>query len=179
MQYPKGYEWLASKTPLPRVVSEALVLHGTLEAPGAADNPVILAWAREVGKDVAAVYGHDSIPWCGLFVAVCCKRAGKPVIAGPLWAASWAKWGQPSLAPSLGDVLVFRRDGGGHVGFYVAEDATAYHVLGGNQGDRVCITRILKTRLSAARRPVWQLSQPGSVKPYRVAASGALSTNEV
>jgi len=39
------------------------------------------------------------------------------------------------------------------VGFYVGEDATHLHVLGGNQGDAVSITRIPKDRLSEMRWP--------------------------
>ncbi|MBY8826130.1 TIGR02594 family protein [Sphingomonas colocasiae] len=177
MPIPKKYAWLGSIGTLPKVISEGLALYGTLEAPGAANNPVILGWAREVGKDVAAAYGADSIPWCGLFAAVVVKRAGKPVIAGPLWARNWAKFGAPSPKASLGDVLVFVRDGGGHVGFYIAEDDQAYHVLGGNQSDAVTITRILKSRCIAVRRPP-MTTPPASMKPYRVAATGGLSTNE-
>lgn len=179
MIYPKGYEWLADQAPLPRVIQEALPLIGTLETPGAADNPVILAWAGEVGKDIAAVYGDDRIPWCGLFAAVVCKRAGKPVIAGPLWARNWAKFGSPSDRASLGDVLVFSRPGGGgHVGFYLAEDASAYHVIGGNQADAVSVARIAKSRCIAVRRPPFKIGQPASVRPFHVRASGGLSRNE-
>lgn len=39
---------------------------------------------------------------------------------------------------------------GGDVALYVGEDAGAYHCLGGNQSDKVCITRIAKSRLSCA-----------------------------
>ncbi len=178
MNYPHGYEWLGTVGVLPRMIQEALPLIGTLEAPGAADNPVILGWAKEIGKDIAAAYGHDSIPWCGLFEAVVCHRAGKPVIAGPLWAANWAKFGTKADKASLGDVLVFVRPGGGHVGFYVAEDTTAYHVLAGNQHDSVNISRIAKDRCTAVRRPPFNTAMPASAKPYHVAASGALSHNE-
>ena len=143
------------------------------------DNPTILAWAKEVSKDVAAAYGHDSVPWCGLFVAVVCKRAGKPVVAGPLWAKNWAKFGDKADRASLGDVLVFTRPGGGgHVGFYVAEDASAYHVIGGNQGDAVNIRPLAKARCIAIRRPPFTIGQPASVRPYIAARSGALSENE-
>lgn len=179
MTIPKGYEWLANIGALPRMVQEALALNGTLETPGAADNPVIIGWAREVGKDIAAVYGDDSIPWCGLFVAVVAKRASKAVIAGPLWARNWAKFGTAQKVAGLGDVLVFERaGGGGHVGIYIAEDESAYHVLGGNQADKVCVTRIAKSRCIAVRRPPFSTAMPASVKPYRVAAGGALSVNE-
>lgn len=179
MTYPDGYEWLGKIGPLPRVIAEALALYGTREVAGAANNPAILKWAAEVGKDVAAAYGADSVPWCGLFAAVVCKRAGKPVIAGPLWARNWAKFGNKAAVPSLGDVLVFERaGGGGHVGFYVAEDESAFHVLGGNQSDAVTIARIAKSRCVAVRRPPFAVAMPASATPYHVAASGALSGNE-
>lgn len=179
MTYPKGYAWLGSVGPLPTLIREALALHGTREGPGSVNNGTILAWAREIGKDVAAVYGADSIPWCGLLVAVCVHRTGRPVISGPLWARNWMKFGQPAGRPSLGDILVFRRPGGGgHVGFYIAEDASAFHVLGGNQSDAVTIARLAKSRLLAARRPYWKIAQPASVRPYRAVGGAALSDNE-
>lgn len=178
MTYPKGYDWLGTIGTLPRIIQEALALHGTLEAPGKANNPAIIKWAAEVGKDLAAAYGADSVPWCGLFAAVVCKRAGKPVIAGPLWARNWAKFGEKSDDAGLGDVLVFSRPGGGgHVGFYIAEDVSAYHVLGGNQSDRVSIARLAKSRCIAVRRPPYN-NKPKSVRPYHIAANGKLSENE-
>ncbi len=66
------------------------------------------------------------------------------------------KFGAP-VSPTLGAILVFwrgKRTGWlGHVGFYTGEDTSAYHVLGGNQGDKVSITRIAKERLLEARWP--------------------------
>jgi uncharacterized protein (TIGR02594 family) len=123
------------------------------------------------------VYEADSIPWCGLFMAVVAKRAGKEVPAHPLWALSWSAFGTKPGAPALGDVLLFTRSGGGHVGLYVGEDGSAFHVLGGNQSDRVCITRVAKARLYAARRPLYRV-QPANVRPIHLASSGALSLNE-
>ena len=52
----------------------------------------------------------------------------------------------------------------------------AYHVLGGNQSDRVGFTRIDKTRLHAVRRSY--LTMPASAQPHILARAGALSTNE-
>ena len=75
-------------------------------------------------------------------------------------------------------MLVFSRaKGGGHVGLYVGQDETAFHVLGGNQSDAVSITRIARTRCIAIRRPIYQV-QPASVAPVHLAASGVISTNE-
>jgi uncharacterized protein (TIGR02594 family) len=173
---PSRYAWLA-REPGPKMIVEALKLFGTMEKPGSANNPTIVAWAREVGGEVADVYKADSIPWCGLFMAVVAKRAGKEPPKHPLWALSWSAFGAKTDMPALGDVLVFTRSGGGHVGLYVGEDASAYHVLGGNQSDSVCITRIAKARLYAARRPLYRV-EPANVRPIRLEATGALSLNE-
>ena len=173
---PERYAWLA-REPGPKMIVEALKLFGALEAAGSANNPTIVAWAKEVGGEVADVYKADSIPWCGLFVAVVAKRAGKELPQHPLWALSWSAFGAKTPAPALGDVLVFARNGGGHVGLYIGEDAGAFHVLGGNQSDRVSITRVAKSRLYAARRPLYRV-QPANVRPIHLEASGALSLNE-
>lgn len=154
---------------------EALKLYGTLEQPGVRDNPTILAWAAELG--LVKTYSHDSIPWCGLFMGVVAKRADKPVPDSPLWALAWADFGHHVDHAGLGDVLTFKRNGGGHVSMYVGEDTTAYHCLGGNQSDKVCITRIDKTRLYQARRPDYA-TQPQNVRRVFLVASGGLSKNE-
>lgn len=78
------------------------------------------------------------MPWCGLFMAVCAKRAGHPFGQKALSAKEWANWGQHAVTPMLGDILIFTRKGGGHVGLYAGEDDEAYHVLGGNPGTQGC-----------------------------------------
>ena len=167
----------------PNTIKEAVKLLGTREKPGSSNNATILSWASELEKAMGKPhlgYTADSIPWCGLFVGVVCKRAGwvEQIPATPLWARSWAKFGQKADKPSLGDVMVFSRSSGGHVAFYVAEDDSAYHVIGGNQSDAVTTTRVLKSRLIAARRPIWKIAQPASVRPIKVNKGGALSKNE-
>jgi uncharacterized protein (TIGR02594 family) len=173
---PSRYGWL-TREPGPKMIVEALKLYGTLETPGSANNPTILAWAKEVGGEVADTYKADSVPWCGLFIAVVAKRAGKEIPKHPLWALSWSAFGAKVPDAALGDVLVFVRNGGGHVGLYVGEDSSAFHVLGGNQSDRVCITRVATGRLYAARRPLYRI-QPANVRPVHLEATGALSLNE-
>jgi uncharacterized protein (TIGR02594 family) len=127
---------------------------------------------------LAKSYNDDGIPWCGLFMAVVAKRAGKPVLEGPLWARNWVAFGNAADEAQLGDVLVFRRDqGSGHVGLYVGEDYGAYHVLGGNQSDGVTITRIARDRCIAIRRPAYRKA-PATATPVQLAANGPLSTNE-
>lgn len=182
---PNEYQWVNQVANKPRMISEALELYGVTETPGVADNPIIVAWAREVGGDVSATYLHDSTPWCGLFMAVVALRADKVPPVNPLWALNWKSFGQSAGRPCFGDVLVFTRSGGGHVGLYVAEDngntqgrAPAYHVLGGNTANSVSIRPILKSRLYAARRPIWKTAAPDSVRPVFVSAAGDLSTDE-
>lgn len=152
--------------------------HGTLELPGEANNPVIIEWAKEVGGWIGSWYQQDSVPWCGLFMAMVAKRAKFPFTQKALSALEWLRWGRPVDQAMLGDVLVFKRTGGGHVGLYVGEDDDAYHVLGGNQSDSVCITRIDKTRCVGIRRCIWKVAQPENVRPVMLAASGVLSENE-
>lgn len=193
---PAKYAFLSSVGLLPRTVTYALALLGTNEVPGKGSNPVIESWRDELNKAGCSVVGFsdDSVPWCGLFAAIVVLRAGKTPVSSPLWARNWAKFGtpvaenvgtdkapklafKPGLKASLGDVLVFVRDGGGHVTFYIAEDDTYYHCLGGNQSDSVTITRIAKARCIAVRRPP-MTTPPASLRPYKVAANGNISTNE-
>lgn len=178
---PPQYAYLGSE-PGPNILKEALLWHGTLELPGDANNPVIIEWAKEVGGWIGSWYQQDSVPWCGLFMAMAAKRAGFGFTQKALSALEWAKWGTPvkvpDAGPMLGDVLVFKREGGGHVGLYVGEDKDHYHVLGGNQSDSVCITRIAKNRLYAARRCDWKVAQPANVRRVHLSASGPVSQNE-
>lgn len=169
------YSWL-SKEKSPRLLVEAYKLIGIKEVPGQADNIEILQWAETLGLE--KTYRKDDIPWCGLFVAYACHKAGLDVVDNPLWARNWAKFGTKETKAMLGDILVFVRDGGGHVGVYIGEDATAYHVLGGNQSDMVCITRIRKERCIAIRRTPWKVAQPDNVRVVHLEATGTISTNE-
>jgi uncharacterized protein (TIGR02594 family) len=180
MAYPQGYEWLGTLGALPRTIIEALPLIGVQEVVGKGSNRSIMAWRDDLNQAGHTISGYsdDDIPWCGLFAAFVTFKAGKNPVEGPLWARNWATFGTKADKASLGDVLVFSRPGGGgHVGFYIAEDAAAFHVIGGNQGNRVSITRIAKTRCLAVRRPVYN-QQPASVRPYVVKATGGLSGNE-
>ena len=160
----------------PKVIAEAVRYLGINEIKGKLNNPTIMSWAKDVGVD--KIYTSDEIAWCGLFVAKVIKKSGFEIVKDPLWALNWSKFGTKQSVAMLGDVLVFKRDGGGHVGFYIAEDKNYFHVLGGNQSNSVSITRIAKNRCVAIRRCNWKVSQPKEVKQYFVEASGKISTNE-
>jgi len=147
---------------------------GTRETPGAGNTPKILEWARKVGaKALGIPYTADATPWCGLFAAAVVAQCGLRPPAIAIRAKQWAFWGEPAK-PCVGAVLVFERPGGGHVGFYEAEDETAYHVLGGNQSDSVSVTRIAKSRCVAVRWP----HGFAKTEPRIVKGAGALSRNE-
>ncbi|MBV9989383.1 MAG: hypothetical protein JO301_17015 [Chitinophagaceae bacterium] len=182
MELPAQYKWLLSLPVLPKMVAEGLKLLAcdTQEVKGEEDNPVIMGLAKEAG--VADIYTHDEMAWCALAHTVIALRAGKEVPFQDfdrLRAKSFENFGQYVTTPKLGDTLVFARTGGSHVGIYIGEDETAYHVMGGNQSDRYCITRILKGRLTVARRPVYKSGQPETVKTYQLTPNGmSLSKNE-
>jgi uncharacterized protein (TIGR02594 family) len=116
-----------------------------------ADNAELRAFLKSGGGTVG---DPAKVPWCGDFVESCIAVAlpREPLPANPYAAINWIKWGQ-SCKPQYGAVLVFWRGTPngwqGHIGFYAGEDATHFHVLGGNQSNAVTISRIAKSRLRA------------------------------
>ena len=120
-----------------------------------------------------------TVPWCGLFVEHCLRTAlpgtGTPFL--PARARPWRRWGEP-CRPQLGAVMLFWHYHPalpfGHAAFYWAEDRDAYHVLGGNQGHRVCVQRYPKSRLVTARWPegvprpgLTRLAPPDAARPFK------------
>ncbi len=184
MTLPDPYADLAAE-PAPRLLIEGLKTLGIVEVPGTQSNAQILGWWRLLAEAGLTrpygdgFYSEDSIPWCGLWMALTAHCAGKPVPRLFLSAKAWADWGRSvDGSPKLGDVLVFTRKGGGHVGLYVGEDRDAYHVLGGNQSDAVTIARLGKSRMFAARNS-FAIAQPSNCRRIWRAKEGIpLSTNE-
>ena len=170
-----SYTWLKEEKS-PKILVEAIKHIGTKEIVGKQHNKKILAWAEAIG--LKSVYTNDEIPWCGLFIAYCCHAQGLDVVKHPLWALNWNKFGNVAQVPMLGDVLTFTRNGGGHVGIYIGEDTTCYHVLGGNQNNQVNVMRIEKSRLSQARRTAWKIAQPSNVRVVKLQTKGEISQNE-
>lgn len=151
-------------------------LVGTKERPGTANNPTILEWANAIGGWVANYYTKDEIPWCGLFVAHVLEENNLSLPKNPLSALDYLKWGQKMSKPTPGAIMVFTRNGGGHVGFYVSEDSENYHILGGNQSDMVNVTKIAKNRLAGIRWP--KESTLPTTGPVIGTLAGAVSQNE-
>ncbi|NTA10727.1 TIGR02594 family protein [Agrobacterium tumefaciens] len=169
----------APKQPVEPVwMREARRYMGLKEIAGPKSNPVIIGWAKKLGGWIAGYYTDDDIPWCGLAVAnwISTPLPGEFLPSNPLGALNWSTFGR-DVPVCVGAILVFRRPGGGHVGFYVGEDRTHYYVLGGNQNNSVSITRIEKSRLVASRWP--KTGEPPVPGRVQLSATGApISRNE-
>jgi uncharacterized protein (TIGR02594 family) len=156
----------------PAWLEEAYKHEGLKEVPGPRHNPRIQSWLRRL----KAWWTDDETPWCGTFVAHCLEAAGQPIITNWFRARDWASYGANLRAAHVapGALLVFSRAGGGHVGFYVGEDALHYYVLGGNQKNQVRIDPLAKARCIAIR---WPRGVPVTGGPVRM-SGGKVSTNE-
>jgi uncharacterized protein (TIGR02594 family) len=192
MPIPAQYAYLRKDPLAPKMVQAALDLYGTHELAGGQNSATIIKWADEVAAATSSkyadwagdFYNSDSIPWCGLFVAVCAVRsAGGRADRLPehkyLSALEWKNWGVPVAVRDavVGDVVIFQRQGGGHVAIIVGEDATHFHILGGNQSDQVNIVRKAKVDAVAVRRPKYQ-TMPAGARKVAVAASGQAAGSE-
>ena len=146
---------------------------GVRETLGPNDSPWIRAmWAKLSGMWLLGQ------PWCGGAVAHWFNQCG---IASPkayYRAKAWADWGTALSAPVVGCVVVFTRQGGGHVGFVTGQDkAGNLLVLGGNQGDQVSERAFPRIRATAYRWPAG-VPAPVAPGPLPVLASAAMSTTE-
>lgn len=112
----------------------------------------------------------DEVPWCASFVNWCMTSVG---ISGPEHASAsrnWRDWGNGITEPMFGCLAVFRRTGGGHVGFVVGkitkhrmvgrrrdrheEEYYDLALLGGNQSDRVSVvSKPINSQLIGYRIP--------------------------
>ena len=123
---------------------------GVRELPGAANSPIIQRWL----VNLRAWWADDATPWCGVFCAEVMREAGIPRPKAWYRAKAWAEWGVRLTLPVVGCVVVFERQGGGHVAFVVGTDeAGRLMCLGGNQGDAVTIAPFLRERVIAYRWP--------------------------
>lgn len=107
-------------------------LLGVLTAPFTAAGSAVAAAARYVGTNPT---GKASL-WCADFVNLIERKLGRPG-TGSREAKSFLRYGRPISIPQPGDIVVFNRRGGGHVGYYVSGPATHPVVVSGNDGHRV------------------------------------------
>jgi len=159
-------------------------LIGTHEIKGAKHNPLIVSMfevAFQATKQKTWIK-DDETAWCGAATAYVFAKAGldKHIPKDFYRAKSWAASGTPLNKPAYGCVVVFTRNGGGHVGIVVGQDKKGnLMVWGGNQSDQISIAPFDKNRVLAYR---WCGTQklPAS---HRYAlpvlnSNGKVSTNE-
>lgn len=132
--------------------------------------------------DKALRLDASETPWCGAFTGLCIATAlpAEPMIANQLGSRNWLKFGKSIDAPQIGAVAVFWRGSKtgwqGHVGFVVGHDKTHLHILGGNQSDKVSVSRIAKDRLLGYRWPTSCPLPTGTLAMTTINAS--ITTNE-
>jgi uncharacterized protein (TIGR02594 family) len=142
---------MANTAHQPGWVTKALEYLGQEEIPGAKTAPFI-AKALVYMK---AWWTDDETPWCGVAAGGCMKFAGYAPPKAYYRAKAWLDWGKVLHSPVYGCVVIFTRDGGGHVGFVVGIDTKGrLMVLGGNQGNKVSIAPFDFARVAGYRMPV-------------------------
>ena len=117
---------------------------GVTEIPGPRHAQAIINWLERL----RAWWRDDETPWCGVFVANCLAEIGIPVPKYWMRAREWLGYGQRLIRPVPGCIVVFSRNGGGHVGFVAGETPDGrLVVLGGNQGNKVCYAPFERSRI--------------------------------
>lgn len=152
---------------------------GLKEIPGAKSDPTIMGWAKREAGWLFTFFSNDDVPWCALFQNASLWDVGlrgTGSLAAKSFAESW-KYGIRLNEPVLGAILVFTRDGGGHVGMYAGETKTHYKVLGGNQKNMVSYTLIAKERLTAIMWPM-AVPVPATGRIMLLADGSPVSTDE-
>lgn len=135
---------------------------GIAEAPGAPSNPHVLAMLK---LDQSWPEGDD-VAWCSAFTNYIAWLLRLPR-SKSLRARSWLLVGTPvaleDAKPGF-DVVIFKRGGGnqpgpevieaqGHVAFFAGiEGEDVVLSLGGNQSDRISISRYPVSRVLGVRR---------------------------
>ena len=145
---------------------------GLHEVKGREHNPEILKMWKDIKRGGIK---DDETPWCAAFVGAMLERAGiqSSRFEG---ARSYASWGEKLAEPTDGCVVVFSRDGGGHVGFIVGQDSGGnLLVLGGNQSDAVNVKAFPRSRVTAYR---WPAGIPVPIGTLPVRAPAEFSKSE-
>lgn len=146
---------------------------GTREIRGPQHEPKILGWWKAIKRGGIK---DDETPWCAAFVGGCLEAVG--LMSSQFESAkSYLDWGMKMDQPEVGCVVVFQRDGGGHVGFVVGRDPMGrLMVLGGNQSDEVNVRAFSHDRVIGYR---WPKPVPlPAARPLPLIAAGELSRSE-
>ena len=160
----------------------------------------LISALKDIGKDERKYrkYFNDEIkqwlgydfdvakdPWCAVWIGVELEEAGY-TSTKKANARSYLTWGAATEENSWseGDIVVLwrgQRDDGvfGHIGFLLNYDEDYVYLLGGNQGDKVCIQRFSRSKILDVRRPrnPW-FTRTVKASAAQVAAGSAVVINE-
>lgn len=155
-------------------VAEARKHIGVKEIPGPKNNSVIQGWLRSL----KAWWDQDSVAWCGVYTAQVLQACKLPYPKDWYRAKAYLSLPVKLDKPAYGCIVVFDRAGGGHVGFVVGVDRfDNLMVLGGNQGDCVCIKPFSRDRAVGYRWPNLYPTN-GRFKLPLLDSDGKVSQNE-
>ncbi len=103
--------------------------------------------------EYAGLKADYSVPWCASFMSYCfAKSSYADQGIKSARAKDWLNVGRPvDHDIQEGDLVIFTRDGGGHIGFASTVHKDHIEVLGGNQDNKVCLKAYPKSRLLGAR----------------------------
>lgn len=166
---PDGMPWLAEG---------ARLLHSEV-APRDGDVSRLLRIARTLDR-----FLPFDVAWCGLFAYHCLRFAFPKTRVPwlPMRARPWLRYGVETT-PQVGALMVFWLSGPksqlGHVGFYLSEDDISYHVLGGNQHNRIRVQRVGKSRLLGTRWPAEAGPPPGLRRSLNLEGSAPFEFQEI
>ncbi|MEM6298924.1 MAG: TIGR02594 family protein [Bacteroidota bacterium] len=137
-----------------RLLDIATAEIGTEEIVGDEHNPRVLQYAHEAGFDWVK---SDEVPWCSIFLNWVAHKAGFERTKDGR-SRSWANIGTPVTDPQPGDVILVGTDGRldkiYHVGLLTgfSSDGQQVFCLGGNQTNRVSVTRYWRKNIAGFRR---------------------------
>jgi len=148
------------------------LLAGVKEIKGPQDTPAIVGYWHDIHLSGIK---DDETAWCAAFVGAMLERNGiRSTRSGA--AKSYLNWGIELAKPIAGCIAVFTREGGGHVGFVLGQDKAGHlQILGGNQGDCVCIAAFKTDRVAGYR---WPTGIPVHKQPLPMLSATDLSRSE-
>lgn len=151
---------MASKSaPATYLVEAALAEYGEKEIKGRRHNPRILEYFEAIQWPYEK---SDEIPWCGVFMYFIAQAVGAetPRRDQAIAARGWLSVGEEVSEPQLGDLAIYYRGSKngweGHVGIFIRKISPKLDlILGGNQGDQVCIREYDSSKILGYRRLGW------------------------
>lgn len=98
-------------------------------------------------------FWHALTAWCASFMSCVLSNSGckSPNTAR---AKDFLNYGEVLTEPRYGCIVVYDREGGGHVNFFLRESGGLIYGLGGNQNNCVCVKAYKKSDVLGYRWPI-------------------------